>query len=148
MQVLDTAYKLIAYHEGLRLQAYWDDEGKVWTIGYGHTGGVKQGDVWTAAQAQNTLVADINTAAVDALAVFGQDTWGNIDPTRQMALIDMSFNLGREKLSKFDTFLGFVRQYDWTSAVADLAHTAWASELPRRFAHDSSILTTGEPLNV
>ena len=23
-----------------------------------------------------------------------------------------------EKLSKFDTFIGFVRQYDWTSAVA------------------------------
>ena len=74
--------------------------------------------------------------------------WRTLDDLRQDCLVNMCFNMGIGKLAKFDTFLGFVRQYDWTSAVADLAHTAWASELPRRFAHDSSILTTGEPLNV
>ncbi len=105
--------------------------------------------MWTQAQADAALQADINNAAaVDAMMVVGQVIWGTIDPSRQAALIDMAFNLGREKFSQFNNFLGFVRQRDWQSAVADLGRTMWASQLPRRFADDSSILTTGEPINV
>lgn len=40
--------------EGLRLKAYRCPAG-VWTIGYGHTEGVKKGDVWTKKQAEEAL---------------------------------------------------------------------------------------------
>lgn len=44
--------------EGLRLQAY-QDTGGVWTIGYGSTKGVKQGDLWTMARAEQALLEDL-----------------------------------------------------------------------------------------
>ncbi len=50
--------RLIKDFEGLRLGAYKCPAG-VWTIGFGHTKGVKQGQVITEAQADDYLVEDI-----------------------------------------------------------------------------------------
>lgn len=49
---------LIKEFEGLRLKAYLCPGG-VWTIGYGHTAGVKPGMVITEAQAEEYLKADL-----------------------------------------------------------------------------------------
>ncbi len=52
---------LVRSHEGLRLEAYQDGAG-VWTIGYGHTEGVKPGDAIGAEQAEQLLEADLVAA--------------------------------------------------------------------------------------
>ena len=52
---------LVKAQEGLRLEAYADGGG-VWTIGYGHTGGVKPGDVISSARAEMLLEADLLVA--------------------------------------------------------------------------------------
>ena len=49
---------LIKEFEGLRLKAYLCPGG-VWTIGYGHTAGVKPGMLITKAQAEEYLKADL-----------------------------------------------------------------------------------------
>ena len=49
---------LIKEFEGLRLKAYKCPSG-VWTIGYGHTAGVKPGMVISEAQAEEYLKADL-----------------------------------------------------------------------------------------
>ena len=49
---------LIKEFEGLRLKAY-KCPGGVWTIGYGHTAGVKPGKVISKAQAEEYLKADL-----------------------------------------------------------------------------------------
>ena len=49
---------LIKEFEGLRLKAY-KCPGGVWTIGYGHTAGVKPGIVITKAQGEEYLKADL-----------------------------------------------------------------------------------------
>ena len=49
---------LIKEFEGLRLKAY-KCPGGVWTIGYGHTAGVKSGMVISEAQAEEYLKADL-----------------------------------------------------------------------------------------
>ena len=49
---------LIKKFEGLRLKAYLCPGG-VWTIGYGHTAGVKPGMVISEAQAEEFLKADL-----------------------------------------------------------------------------------------
>ena len=55
---------LIRRFEGLRLRAYPDpgSGGDPWTIGYGHTGGVRDGDECTEAQAEDWLVEDAQNA--------------------------------------------------------------------------------------
>ena len=52
--------ELIKKHEGCRLQAYKCPAG-VWTIGYGHTQGVKAGQSITQAEADNYLKSDLKT---------------------------------------------------------------------------------------
>jgi lysozyme len=52
------AAKLIQSFEGCKLAAYWDPTGKVWTIGFGHTKGVTNGDAITFDQAVALLEQD------------------------------------------------------------------------------------------
>ena len=88
MKASSKALELIKQFEGLRLKAYLCPGG-VWTIGYGHTAGVKSGMVITEAQAEKFLLSDI---AVFEKAVNDQ----NLALTQNMfdALVSFTFNVG------------------------------------------------------
>jgi Phage-related lysozyme (muraminidase) len=58
MKISDNGINLIKQFEGCRLDAYKCPAG-VWTIGYGHTGDVRQGQKITAAQAEAYLRVDL-----------------------------------------------------------------------------------------
>lgn len=75
--------------EGYRDKAYLCPAG-VWTIGYGHTAGVKEGDVITDSEADQLLIADIE-ATKNELARFI-----NVPVSEGMfiALTSLAFNLG------------------------------------------------------
>lgn len=80
--------------EGLRLKSYKDSAG-VWTIGYGHTRGVKSGQVITEKQAESLLRGDLlgSEKYVNGLGLsFSQ---GQFD-----ALVDFVYNLGTGSLSR------------------------------------------------
>ena len=56
--------------EGLSLKAYWDADGKVWTIGYGHTSAagpprVYAGMVITEAEADHIEAADLASVEIE-----------------------------------------------------------------------------------
>jgi lysozyme len=80
---------LVKAQEGLRLEAYADGSG-VWTIGYGHTGGVKPGDVISSARAEMLLEADLLVAeeAVTRLVMVP------LSDNQFAALVDFIFNEG------------------------------------------------------
>lgn len=86
---------LIKSFEGLRLDAYPDPAtgGEPWTIGYGHTGGVKRGDRITQVQAEDFLRSDLKRfeAAVHRMAP--RTTQGQFD-----ALVSLAFNVGERNL--------------------------------------------------
>ena len=54
---------LIKKFEGCELQAY-QCSANVWTIGYGHTRGVNEGDSCTQQDADNMLVDDLDRKSV------------------------------------------------------------------------------------
>ena len=58
MKTSDNGIEFIKKHEGLRLKAYLCPAGK-WTIGYGHTKGVKPGQVVTKEEAERLLREDL-----------------------------------------------------------------------------------------
>ena len=58
MKIGQSGINLIKQFEGCRLEAYKCPAG-VWTIGYGHTEGVYQGQKITQAQADEYLRADL-----------------------------------------------------------------------------------------
>lgn len=79
--------------EGCRLTAYWDDFGKVWTVGWGATGpDVKEGTVWSQQHADARLLQRL---AMDFAKV--KATWPGADrlhPKAQASLIDLAYNRG------------------------------------------------------
>lgn len=94
MKYSEAGYKLTKEFEGLRLMAY-QDGGGVWTIGYGHTMGVKKGDLITEGQAQRFLEFDVMDS-VDAVnkLVKVQLTQNEFD-----ALVDFVFNMGEPQFT-------------------------------------------------
>lgn len=87
----DHAWDLLKELEGLRLKAY-PDEGGVWTIGYGHTKGVKRGDRCTREQADLWLAQDIEWA------VRAVETYVDVplNDNQFSALVIFVFNIGVE----------------------------------------------------
>lgn len=79
--------------EGCRLEAYQDQVG-VWTIGYGHTLGVKPGDVWSQQDADIWLERDLERA-MDYVAELVKVP---LDDHQWYALVDFVFNLGHGAL--------------------------------------------------
>jgi len=69
--ISDKGYELIREFEGLRLSAYPDPGtgAEPWTIGYGHTKGVRKGDTCTVEQAEAWLVEDAEEAWTGILKV-------------------------------------------------------------------------------
>jgi lysozyme len=86
--------QLIESFEGLRLNSYEDSVG-VWTIGYGHTLGVKAGQTITQQQAQAFLQQDLAVAEapVNKLGL-------NLTDNQFAALVSFTFNLGGGNLNK------------------------------------------------
>ena len=89
--------------EGCKLTAYKCPAG-VWTIGVGHTKGVKQGQTISEAQAISLLKGDLLPCEnyVNNLGVCKNQ--GQFD-----ALVDFCFNLGTGALGR-STLLKFIRQ--------------------------------------
>lgn len=67
--------------------------GEPWTIGYGHTGGVKPGDKVDKAMALMLLVEDLKAAARRIYKRIG-DVVYDLTENQYIALLDFTFNLG------------------------------------------------------
>jgi len=80
---------LIKESEGYRDHAY-QDTGGVWTIGYGHTRGVKQGDTCNPSQAEYWLEHDLE-AAEAAVSKYAK---APLTDNQFAALVSFTFNLG------------------------------------------------------
>ena len=91
MRISEQGKDFIKSFEGLRLKAYWDKDGKVWTIGWGHTRGVKQGMVITKAQAEQFLADDLAPIERHLTADLGED---GVLQCQFDALCSFCFNLG------------------------------------------------------
>lgn len=81
---------LIKQFEGCRLKAYKCPAG-VWTIGYGHTAGVKAGQTITQAQADKMLVEDVERFEKNVNKYYEKYRWNQNEFD---ALVSFAFNLG------------------------------------------------------
>lgn len=88
MRISELAFEQIKEFEGVRLTAYKCPAG-VWTIGYGHTKGVRAGQTISLAQAESLLRGDILPCEQYVRGLGLTLTQGQFD-----ALVDFAFNLG------------------------------------------------------
>jgi lysozyme len=110
-QISDAGLALIKQAEGLRLRAYRDGGG-VWTLGYGHTHDVHEGDEITEHQAEVMLRSDIACAeeCVDLRAPA-------LNQNQFDACVSLSFNIGCKRFDT-STLLRMIRKGDFRSAAA------------------------------
>lgn len=115
MKTSQRGIDLIKSFEGCELSAYQDSVG-VWTIGYGHTVGVKKGDKITQAQADKMLAED--------LAIYEQGVQSMVKRTLTQgqfdALVSFSFNVGLGALGR-STLLRLLNSGDWQAASQQFA---------------------------
>ena len=89
MRSSDKLVQALKKMEGCRLTAYQDTAG-VWTIGYGHTAGVKKGDRCTQYQAEQYLREDLAKFEAAASKVRNVNTQGRFD-----AVVDFCYRCKR-----------------------------------------------------
>ncbi len=80
---------LIHDFEKLRRSAYQDEAG-IWTLGWGHTRGVKQGDVCTTAQADTWFAEDTQ----EAVSAINRGVSVPLTQNQFDALVSFTFNVG------------------------------------------------------
>jgi lysozyme len=110
LQTSQNGIQMIEGFEGLRLNAYQDIVG-VWTIGYGHTAGVRSGQVISQAQAESFLRSDI------ASSENGVNDLVHVPLNQNQfdALVSFAFNLGVGALAK-STLLQLLNKGDYKGA--------------------------------
>ena len=85
----------ISSFEGCRLSAYKCSAG-VWTIGYGHTKGVREGDTCTEEQAKEWLIDDIR----ETQTLLAHYINVPVSEGEFVALVSLAFNVGVGALMK------------------------------------------------
>lgn len=88
---------LISEFEGMKTDAYWDDTGKVWTIGKGTTTyrdgtPVKRGDKISKEEADNLMQDFVDTKIIPRLEET-IPTWNEMNQNQQAALISFAYNM-------------------------------------------------------
>lgn len=110
----ENAYKIIEDFEGYRDKAYPDPGtgGSPWTIGYGHTRGVKPGDTCTEEQAEDWLHEDVAEAA----AAVNEYVTIPLSQNQFDALVSFTYNLGVHNLNR-STLLTLLNRGDIEGAA-------------------------------
>ncbi len=114
MKISQEGISLIKKFEGCKLEAYKCSAG-VWTIGYGHTEGVKEGDTCTQEEAEKLLRGDIfkfEEYVEDNVTV-------ELDQSQFDALVAWTFNLGPGNLRE-STMLKKLNNSDYASVPFEM----------------------------
>ena len=69
----------------------------------------------------------------EAIHVFGsQEDWDNLPEVIQRVLVNMCFNLGGSRLSKFRNMLKACRNHDWKTMAIEMEDSRWFNQVGGR----------------
>ena len=144
MNISETGIQLIKKFEGCSLKAYKCPAG-IWTIGYGHTSGVKEGQTITKKEAEAYLKQDLTTfeTFVTNLVTVA------INQNQFDALVSFCYNLGPGNL-RSSTLLKRINAGDFNGAAEQFDRWIYAggrklSGLVKRRAAEKTLFL--QPLN-
>lgn len=124
---------MLEREEGRRSRPYSDTRGHL-TIGIGRnllSPGLRENEI------DYLFYNDLEDATKRCEAIF--PGFRNIEPPRQMALLQMSFQLGN-KFTGFHKLIGKVKDKDWDGAGQEAFQSDWAMQTPQRAARVITML--------
>lgn len=149
--VTERAKALARDFEKFRDKAYLPTPDDVWTLGYGHTLGVKEGDVCTRRQADVWLTLDFHRAAAALERKIGKAVVDQLTDNQHDALCDFVLNLGTGDPAKKEwTIWGLLRRKAFSQIPAELSRFVYQGKkklngLVRRRNAEIELWSDGEP---
>ncbi len=137
---LETLKDHIKKEEGFRNKVYLDHLGNR-TIGYGHL--CLPNDKWAdekiydSKELNKTFEYDFNIACNDAEKLIAKNS---IHPDAFCVLIDMCFNMGSPRVSKFKKMFAALEVQDYQTASKEMLDSKWANQVPNRARRLSEIM--------
>ena len=132
-------------HEGLVNKSYKDTENLL-TGGIGHLFRANEiaqyplGSPISSEQIETWFSQDSTTAIKIGQELMG-DTWGDLSDVRKRAITDLSFNLGKPRLSKFINFIAAMKKEDYTAAGLALKNSKWYGQVGKRGPNIVTMIT-------
>jgi lysozyme len=126
-------YRQLVNDEGVRLDAYLDTLG-ILTVGVGHkvlsVDDLKLGDTISEQQCEWFFNTDLDSAIAECKKLV--PIFDELPEAAQEVLVNMCFNMGAKKLSKFHKFLGALQADDYLAAADEMKDSAWYGEVGAR----------------
>jgi len=128
--------KEIIFDEGYKAETYEDHLGFL-TLGVGHLVldtdpefGKPVGTPVSEERIRDCLNKDIDTVCNELDRNF--HWWRGLNDNKQRVMVNMGFNLGYPRLSKFKNFLAAMQKNDFETAAIEMMDSKWATQVGKR----------------
>mmetsp|Transcript_12626 Transcript_12626/g.17001 ORF Transcript_12626/g.17001 Transcript_12626/m.17001 type:complete len:118 (+) Transcript_12626:1-354(+) len=76
--------------------------------------------------------SDLDVAVSECLTLYDADDWEGFPGEVQEILVNMMFNLGRPRLSKFKNMKAFLKRGEWAAAAREGRDSRWFEQVGNR----------------
>jgi len=134
----DAVFEQLKIDEGVVYAIYKDHLGYD-TFGVGHLikdsdeeFGAPVGTEISEERVRACFDSDLDLAISECGALYGEREFGDFPDEVQQILVNMMFNMGRTRLSKFKNFTAALQDGDWARAAAEGRDSQWHKQVTNR----------------
>ena len=134
----EAVYEQLKIDEGIVCEIYLDHLGYK-TFGVGHLvresdpeHGYAVGEPVSVERVIECFNSDLDVAISECVALYGVDIWEGFPGEVQEILVNMMFNLGRPRLSKFRKMNAHLGCGEWASAAVEGRDSRWYNQVGNR----------------
>ena len=134
----DNVFEQLKIDEGVVYEVYKDHLGYP-TFGVGHLvldsdpeHGEEVGTPVNEDRVKDCFDKDLEIAISECHALYTEESFDDFPGEVQEILVNMMFNMGRPRLSKFKGMKAGVDAQDWNKAADEMIDSAWYRQVPNR----------------
>ena len=134
----EAVYDQLKIYEGVEYVIYNDHLGYP-TFGVGHLVlesdeefGKPVGTPVTEERVRACFERDLDTSISECGTLYGEGAFGELPDEVQQILVNMMFNMGRPRLSKFKNFNSAIAEGDWPRAAVEGRDSLWYRQVTNR----------------
>ena len=134
----DEVYKQLVLDEGVKYEIYKDHLGYP-TFGIGHLVTKSDPEFYmdigtevSEDRVRECFEIDLDTSIHECITLYSEDTWDAFPEEVQQILVNMMFNMGRPRLSKFKNFRAALEEGNWTRAAEEGRDSLWYKQVTNR----------------
>jgi len=134
----NAVFEQLKIDEGVVNEIYLDHLGYA-TFGVGHLvlksdpeHGQDVGTSVSETRVKDCFENDLDLAISECVALYGPDVWEAFPGEVQEIVVNMMFNMGRTRLSKFRKFNSALAEGDWLEASVEGRDSLWYNQVTNR----------------